>query len=104
MSDRGENVVSLEKNPRNLHGSGNGGGNGNLTRHRLNDLERRMEKLESKVDDLIGLCTRLDEKLNEVASKSYVLRILCVTVVVTVGGSLATIVGHAIMRTLGPVS
>ncbi len=104
MSDRSENVVDLEKNPRNLQGSGSGGGNGNLTRHRLNDLERRMEKLESKVDDLIGLCARIDEKLNEVASKSYVLRILCVTVVVTIGGSLATVIVHAIMRTLVPVS
>lgn len=100
MSDRGENVVSLEKNPRNLHGSGNGGGNGNLTRHRLKDLERRMETLEGKVDDLIGLCTRLDEKLNEVASKSYVLWILCGTI----GALLATVIIHAVMRTLGPVS
>ena len=70
------------------------------TRHRLKDLERRMETLEGKVDDLIGLCTRLDEKLNEVASKSYVLWIFCGTV----GTLLATVIIHAVMRTLGPVS
>lgn len=78
-------------------GSGTGGGNGGLTRHRLSELERRMGTLEGKVDDLAVTCAEIKTKLDEIASKSYVLWIF--------GGTAAalvlSLVGHLLIRALG---
>ena len=75
---------------------GTNGGNGNLVGHRLAELERRMEKIESAVSSINPLCIEMNTKLDEKASKSYVLTIFAFT------GSLAvlSLVGHAIIRTL----
>ena len=70
--------------------------NGGLTNHRLSELERRMGVIEGKVDDLVKTCERIEEKLNQTASKSYVLWIFGGTASV---GAL-TIVGHMFVRTL----
>ena len=41
--------------------------------HRLSELERRFTVLESKVDNINDLCIRIDAKMDEIPSKSYVL-------------------------------
>ena len=55
-----------------------------------------MEKIESAVSSINPLCIEMNTKLDEKASKSYVLTIFAFT------GSLAvlSLVGHAIIRTL----
>ena len=72
------------------------GGNGSIVIHRLSELERRMGILETKVDNLSTTCTRIETKLNDIASKSYVLWIFGVTVAVLV----LSLVGHAVVRLL----
>ena len=90
------NVTSI--NPAAPIGGPNGGdGNGNLIRHRLNELERRMGVLESKVDTLAITCTRIETKLGDIASKSYVLWVFGVTAAVL----LLSVVGHMFIRSLG---
>ena len=78
-----------------------GNGNGGLTRHRLDELERRMGVLEGKVDDLRNTCTRIETNLrnmtSNMASKSYVLWIFGGT---TAAGILS-IVGHLLIRSFG---
>ena len=56
-------------------GTGGRNGNGGLARYRLNELERRMGTLEGEVRELVTMCTRIETKLDEIASKSYVWRI-----------------------------
>ena len=58
-----------------------------------------MGVLEGKVDALVITCTRIDTKLNDIASKSYVLRLFGGTAVVL----LLSLVGHVLIRSLsGP--
>ena len=90
------NVASINPEAR-IGGPNDGDGNGGLVRHRLNDLERRMGVLESKVDDLAITCTRIETKLSDIASKSYVLWVFGVTT----GILLVSLVGHALIRSLG---
>ena len=96
MAQRPLQVVDAEDPP---GGAGTSGGNGNggLTRHRLTELERRMGTLEGKVDDLGNTCTKIETKLDEIASKSYVLWIFGVTTAVLV----LSLVGHLVIRTVG---
>ena len=92
------NVASINPEAR-IGGPNDGDGNGGLVRHRLYDLERRMGVLESKVDDLAITCTRIETKLSDIASKSYVLWVFGVTT----GILLVSLVGHALIRSLvGP--
>ena len=70
------------------------GGNGGLTRHRLEELEQRMGMVEGKVDDLRNTCTRIETKLDNVGTKSYVLWILGGTSAVLV----LSLVGHLLIR------
>ena len=93
---RPENVVSMTPEGSPAPGGGGGNGNGGLTRHRLSELERRMGVVEGKVDELVTTCTRIETKLDEIASKSYVLRIFGGTAVVLI----LSIVGHVLIRTL----
>ena len=78
---------------------GGGNGNGGLVKHRLEELERRMTRLEEKVDTLAGTCTRIDTKMDDIASKSYVLRAFGYTAALLV----VTVVGHLLIRTLQSV-
>lgn len=95
MARRPLHAVDTEDPP---GGSGTGGrnGNGGLARYRLDELERRMGTLEGEVRELVTKCTRIETKLDEIASKSYVLWIF----VGTVAASIVTIVGHLLIRTL----
>ena len=91
MVEVAENVTQL--NPtRSI--SGDGGGNGDLTKHRLSELERRMATIEGKVDGLVQTCTRIETALKNVASKNYVLTILGITLVMLI----VTLAGHAAIR------
>ena len=72
-------------------GNGDGGG---VTGFRLGELERRMGVIEGKVDDLTNTCTRIETKLNELASKSYVLWIFGGTAAVII----LSILGHMLLR------
>ena len=102
MTDMGGEVVELPgRGP--LGGRNENGGNGNLVRYRLEELERRMGTLEDKVDRLTVTCTRIDEKLaaltekqTDLPSKSYVLWIFGATSV----GFLVTLVGHLFIRSI----
>lgn len=95
MARRPLQVVDAEDPP---GGAGTSGGNGGLTRHRLNELERRMGTLEGKVDDLVVTCAEIKTKLDEIASKSYVLWIFGGTAAVLI----LSLAGHLMIRTLGP--
>ena len=72
-------------------------GNGDITQHRLGELERRMGIVESKVDGLIVTCTEINGKLSDIASKSYVLQVFGVTAAILV----LTLVGHLVIRSIG---
>ena len=95
MARRPLHAVDTEDPP---GGSGTGGrnGNGGLARYRLDELERRMGTLEGEVRELVVTCTRIETKLDEIASKSYVWRIFSGTAVLCI----VTIVGHLLIRTL----
>lgn len=95
---RPENVLPMTPVGSPAHGSGGGNGSGELTRHRLSELERRMGVVEGKVDELVKTCTRIETKLDEIASKSYVLRVFGMTVAVLI----LSIVAHLLIRTLTP--
>ena len=79
-------------------GSGGGNGNGGLTRYRLEELERRMTGVEGKVDLLINTCTKIETRMDELASKSYILRVFGATAAVLV----LSLVGHLLILTLLP--
>ena len=92
-----DNKVTDIRRSRGLGGpNSNGGGSGDLTNYRLERLEDRMGVVESKVDDLIVTCARIDEKLNNLASKSYVLWIFGGTALTLI----VTIVGHLLIRSM----
>ena len=57
-----------------------------------------MGVVEGKVDELVTTCTRIETKLDEIASKSYVLWMFGGTAAVLI----LTIVGHVLIRTLTP--
>ena len=98
MSEQGEKVVEL-RGQEALGGRNDNGGNGNLIRYRLGELERRMGVLEDKVDGLIVICTEINGKLSDLASKTYVLQIFGVTAAVLA----LTLVGHLFIRSMtGP--
>lgn len=73
-----------------------GGGNGNLTNHRLDKLEERMTSVETSLKALEVLCGRIDEKLEAKASKTYVLTVMVSTVVISV----LTLIGHIVLRAI----
>ena len=90
------NFTSINPEAR-IGGQNDGDGNGNLIRHRLNDLERRMGVLEGKVDALALTCARIEEKLSDIPSKSYVLSVFGVTL----GMLIVSLVGHVLIRLIG---
>ena len=73
------------EDPPSAPGSGGGGGNGGLTRHRLDELERRMNGVEGELRQLNTTCTRIETKMDEIASKSYVLKAFGITVALLIG-------------------
>ena len=85
--------------PAGAPGPGNGG-NGEVTRHRLDDLERRMGTVEEKVDEIRTTVTRIDTKLDAMkdimADKGYVLRWFGLTVAVLA----VSLVGHLFILTI----
>lgn len=75
--------------------SGNNGGS-SLVEHRLSELERRMNNLEGTVKSINDTVIEINTKLDDVASKTYVLTIFAVT-----GGlALLSILGHLLVRVL----
>lgn len=91
------NVVTLPVGPPggNTGGPGDGGNEG-LTSYRLGELERRVWNLESKVDDIHTICTRIETRLEGMATMTYVLKVFGIS-----GGVLfLTLVGHLIIRSL----
>lgn len=102
MTDRDENVVEL-RGQEAFGGRNGNGGNGNVVRYRLEELERRMGILEDKVDRLTVTCTRIDErlgaladKLDDLPSKSYVLWIFGATAAVLA----VSLIGHLFIRSI----
>ena len=75
-------------------GPGDNGGNGELTRHRLNELERRMGALEGKVDELRNTCTRVETSLR------YLTWMVGLGFTVLIAA--ASILGHILLRGLVP--
>jgi len=76
---------------------GNGNGGNGLVGHRLSDLERRMETLESSVKTVSDTVIRIEAKMDGLASKTYVLTIFGIT-----GGlAVLTFIGHIILRAIG---
>ena len=67
-----ENVVPID--PSKPISRNGGGGNGGLIAHRLGGVEQRVAMLESKIDDIRITCAKISTKMEEVPSKSYVLR------------------------------
>lgn len=96
MTEYDENVVVI-RDQEALGGRNGNGGNGNLVRYRLGELERRMGVLEAKLDALIVTCTQIDERQADLANKSYVLWIFGVTAAVLA----LTLVGHMFIRSMG---
>ena len=86
-----ENVSPIHPRPE-VHGSN--GGNGNLVNYRLNQLEEKVGKIEETLQSVNQLCIKIDTKLDEKASKSYVLTTFSVALVVAV----TTIIAHVIIR------
>ena len=79
-----------------VHVGGNGGNGGDLTNHRLGELERRMAQIEATAKQINDLCIEMNTKLDEKASKTYVLTIFGVT-----GGlAVLTFIGHVMLRAL----
>ena len=97
MTERSEKVVELRAQET-LGGKNGNDGNGNLIRHRLGELERRMGVLEGKVDLLTTLCNEINTKINGFAEKSYVLRWFGITLLVTLSGCILTLIGHLLIR------
>ncbi len=103
------NVVPLS-----APGSTSTNGNGDLTRHRLGELERRMTALDDKVDDISKTCVRIETALKNVADKTSVAQIettlkdvatktyVLQAFAITIGLFLLTIVGHVAVRAWGP--
>lgn len=103
MSGSGENIVDFRRRQQGLGSRNGNGGNGDLIGYRLDELERRMGLVESKVDSLVVTCTQIDERLKALvekqdglASKSYVLWIFGVSAAVLA----VTLVGHMFIRSM----
>lgn len=96
MTDTAEKLTLVGAS-RNLSGDGGGGGNGNLVAYRLTEVERRVSTLEGKVDDIKIICTRIETRMEEVPSKSYVWRIIVGVLFVSV----ITLVAHILIRYIG---
>ena len=78
--------------------TGNGNGNGrDLVNYRLSELERRMGNVEEKLDKINDTCNKIDTTLKSMATKAFVLSIFCVAL----GTSVATFLGHIILRSIG---
>ena len=72
-------------------------GNGNgVHGYRLDALEKRLEKLESNLGDINNRTIAIESKLDNVATKNYVLWIF----VVTMGVSIFGLLGHLLIRNL----
>ena len=96
MARRPLQAVDAAEDPPGGSGTGGRNGNGGLTRYRLDEVERRMGTLEGEVRELVTTCTRIETKLDEIASKSYVWRIFGRTAVFC----MATILVHLLIQFL----
>ena len=77
-------------------GNGGNGGNNGVIDHRLKELERRAEKLENKIDSMNNLLIEINTKMDEKASKSWIL----FWVATAFGGAILTLLAHVIIRNL----
>lgn len=84
---------------------GNGGsGRDGLVNHRLNELERRVSRLEDSISEVQKLCIKIDGKIDNkidsmmssLASKAYVLWVSIFTIVL----AFLTLFGHVLIRWL----
>lgn len=78
---------------------GNGGsGRDGLVHHRLNELERRVGRLEDSLSEVQTLCIKIDTKIDSMrsslASKTYVLWVSILAIVI----ALFTLLGHALIQ------
>ncbi len=89
----------LAEDPKSSPGasSGNGSGNGGLINHRLKELERRMDSVEGKIDNLNTTTTEIKTKLENLASKNFVSTTLVVTVILII----LSLVGHIFLNSMG---
>lgn len=80
---------------------GNGGsGRDRLVNHRLNELERRVGRLEDSISEVQKLCIKIDGKIDSMMSslapKAYVLLVSIFTIVL----AFLTLFGHVVIRWL----
>lgn len=80
---------------RKIQQNGNGG-NGGVIDYRLRELERRVERLENKIDEMNDLLIEINTKMNEKASKSWILY----TVLGTIGVAILSVFIHIGIRLL----
>ena len=76
--------------------NGNGNGNGRLTEYRLQELERRMGALEDDIGEVTQSCTRIETRLESVASKSQLWQVFAGIL----GTAVVSLVAHVILRSL----
>ena len=90
-----DNVTQLDP-LRSVSGGGNGG-NGGVLSYRLGEVERRVAALESKVSDVNDTCIKIDAKMEEAPSKSFVIWFG----IGLLSLSVLTLLGHLLIRYLG---
>lgn len=81
----------------NQSGRFNNGNGRDLINYRLNELERRMNAVEGKLDKINDTCKKIDTKMDSMASKAFVLTYYGVTLATLI----ATFIGHIILRSIG---
>ena len=65
-----------------------------ISNHRLTQLEKRMDVVEGKMDQLVQICTRIETGMQTCATKESVWKVMALGV----GMAVLTLVGHAAMR------
>ena len=70
------------------------GGDGGRTNHRLKELERRAQNIENKINGMNITLTEINTKMDEKASKSYVLGWALGTFALAI----LTLLGHLLIR------
>ena len=80
------------------HGPKGGNGDGGVFDHRLNDLERRVGRLEDKIDSIGTICTRIETKMDSLATTTFIWMIFAGTL----GTIVVSFIGHIILRYFTP--
>ncbi len=94
MAGFSDDIRTGRRGRRPNNGNGGNGGDQTLADYRLRELERRMESLETTARSTNDTVIKIESKLSEVASKTFVVTIFAVT-----GGvALLTIVAHLLIR------